>query len=322
MGIKHLNHYIKRNCNKGIEYITIETLRGKVIVVDTSIYMYKYLEEDLLLENFFVLITKFREYNITPLFIFDGKAHSSKMELLWNRVLKKRNALKEFEKIKLRLENENFSSDDMERKNLKRKMETCKKYATRIKDTDIVALKGLFDALGVYYFVAEMEADIVCAYFVKKNIAWACMSDDMDMFVYGCKFVLREWNLHKSSGILYDRDQIMRELWVEPQYFSLVLLLLGSDYHQEICKKEHPSIATAFIWYDEFMKINTSNKLGFYDWLKGTNKISVENANKLETIYNMFVVPEHMEIKDVVFKNRSINWMELRKLLAPYGFVM
>lgn len=331
MGIKYLNRYLKKHCNKGIEYnISIEKLKGKTIVVDTSIYIYKFLEENALLENFFILITQFREYKITPLFIFDGKADASKMDLLWKRVLKKRDAWKEYEKLKETIPDE---SNARERQYMLDKMEICRKNSTRIKENDLVELKQLFDAMGVFYHVATKEADVVCAYFVNKGFAWGCMSDDMDMFVYGCNFVLREWNIHKKTGLLYDRNQIMREIWVKPEYFSQVLLLMGSDYNQEICKNEVISVQTAFKWYDEFMKHVIIGGLrppltpgpvignqGFYNWLENTKKITSENNTKLRTISDMFRIPESMDDDFILSSSRkktTINWMELRKLLAP-----
>lgn len=323
MGIKYLNRYLKTNCNKGIAYISIDKLRGKTIVVDTSIYIYKFLEEDRLVENFFIMITQFREFNITPLFIFDGKADASKMELLWKRVINKRCAMKEFDKLKSILDD--IDINDFNKTKLTKKMEICRKNSIRIKEQDIVELKELFDALGVFYFAAPNEADVVCAYFVKKGFAWGCMSDDMDMFVYGCDFILREWNVTKSTVILYDRNQIMKEVWVRPEYFSQLLLLIGSDYHQEICKTEFIHIDTAFKWYDEFIKniiIEPTKTFSLYNWLQETKKITPENAKKLGTICGMYVIPENINTNFVEKTSSIIDWTTLKKLMAPYGFII
>ena len=45
--------------------------------------------------------------------------------------------------------------------------------------------------MGIAYYESEGESDYVCAKMVKQKIAFACMSEDMDMFVYGCPKVLR-----------------------------------------------------------------------------------------------------------------------------------
>ena len=318
MGIKYLNRYLKNNCKKGIENISIDKLRGKTIVIDTSIYIYKFLEENALLENFFVLITSFREYEITPLFILDGKADVSKMDLLWKRVHKKRDALKEFHVLKERIEAGGVRSL-CEKKQLLGKMEALRKKSTRIQEQDLAELKQLFDAMGVFYHTAEKEADIVCAHFVKKGLAWGCMSDDMDMFVYGCDIVLREWNMKQSTGMLYRLDTIMKEVRVEPEHFSRLLLLMGSDYNQE---KENVNVYTAFKWYDEYMAVAANDDVGFYLWLQNTQKISSENAVKLDTIfnnmYNSFPTTIYFQPSPLTV----VNWREIKKLMAPYGFVI
>ena len=40
--------------------------------------------ENALLENFYLMISIFREYNIIPLFVFDGKPPKEKNDLLKN----------------------------------------------------------------------------------------------------------------------------------------------------------------------------------------------------------------------------------------------
>ena len=88
MGIKHLNRYLQTNCKTGISKISLNDLRGKKIAIDTSIYLYRFRGEDALLENFYLMISIFREYNITPLFIFDGKPPKEKNNLIKKRKTK------------------------------------------------------------------------------------------------------------------------------------------------------------------------------------------------------------------------------------------
>lgn len=322
MGIKYLNRYLKKYCKCGIKNIQIGDMKNKTIVIDTSIYLYKYLEQRALLENFFVMITEFRANGIIPLFIFDGKPDESKMELLLKRVKKKQDALRQLKELKIQY-NTNPHIEESEKATIMQKMEECRKRATRVKDTDIMALKKLFNSMGVYYYDAPMEADVVCAYFVKSGIAWACMSDDMDMFVYGCKRVLREWRIEKKSGVLYDTDKIIIEMNIDCNYFTPLLMLLGTDYHQEICKEEQIRIENAFQWYDDFIqtKPDTDNHMAcFYSWLLNTKKISEDNMQKLFTISTMYDVPDQMDVCNVV--ESKINWNMVRQIMSPYGFLI
>lgn len=82
MGIKHLNRYIQTQCKSSIKQIHLSELTNKKIVIDTSIYLYRYASDNTLLENFYLMISIFRQYNIIPLFIFDGKPPKEKKDLL------------------------------------------------------------------------------------------------------------------------------------------------------------------------------------------------------------------------------------------------
>jgi hypothetical protein len=66
MGIKNLNQYLIANCsNKSIQKIHLETLENKIIVIDVSIYLYKFLGEGALMENIYLIIVlelKLRNY--------------------------------------------------------------------------------------------------------------------------------------------------------------------------------------------------------------------------------------------------------------------
>ena len=73
MGIKFLNKILRDNCDQSIWEINISKLQGKKIAVDISIYLYKYESNDTLLENMYLMLATFRQHNIIPVFIFDGK---------------------------------------------------------------------------------------------------------------------------------------------------------------------------------------------------------------------------------------------------------
>ena len=85
MGIKYLNGFLRENSPNSIKCINMTDLSGKKIAVDISIYMYKFEGENSLIENMYLMLSIFRYYNITPIFIFDGKPPAEKKELLIKR---------------------------------------------------------------------------------------------------------------------------------------------------------------------------------------------------------------------------------------------
>ena len=166
MGIKYLNKYIRANCTNSINKIHFSELQYKKIVVDVSIYLYKYKSEGSLMEQMYLMINLFRHYNIIPVFIFDGKPPDEKRNLLNQRKEIKKEAQVNYDLLKEQYE---ISTDEVERSELSVKMDSEKKKTIRISHTDITRVKELMDALGVTYREAPGEADQLCAYLVHKK---------------------------------------------------------------------------------------------------------------------------------------------------------
>jgi len=195
MGIRALNKFLQAKCKSSIKSIPLSELSGKKIAVDISIYLYKYISENALLENLYLMISIFRENNITPIFIFDGKPPSEKNDTIASRKKNKTDAREEYYRLKLLIDNMKTGPDaeaetqkqkEYEINDMSQTMEQLKKKFISITYDDIQNVKTLLQAYGVTYFEAPGEADILCAKLVTNNIVYACLSEDTDMFVYGC----------------------------------------------------------------------------------------------------------------------------------------
>ena len=55
MGIRLLNSLIKKQCGNINSLITLFQLKGKVITIDISIYLYRFKSIDKLMENMYIL---------------------------------------------------------------------------------------------------------------------------------------------------------------------------------------------------------------------------------------------------------------------------
>ena len=62
-----------------------------------------------------------------------------------------------------------------------------------------------------------------------------CMSEDMDMFVYGCTRVLRGFDLTERTLILYEMDLILKELKMDQLQFRENIFTTGTDYNNSKC---------------------------------------------------------------------------------------
>ena len=74
----------------------------------------------------------------------------------------------------------------------------------KLKEKDIAVTKKLISALGLQYIDAKGEADILCAELVIRKKVYACLSDDTDLFAYGCPRVLRNIDLTNHDVYYYN----------------------------------------------------------------------------------------------------------------------
>jgi len=312
MGIPKLNKYLTERCtNKSIKKTHLSKLSGKILVIDTSIYMYKFISHGELLEDMYLFISILLSYSIKPVFIFDGKPPPEKKELIIRRNNDKKKAEMEYKTLNNEL-NDNLS--EKEQNKIMSEMLLLKKKCIRLKDKDIKEVKQLMDYYGVTYFDAKNEADELCAYLILNDIAYGCISDDMDMFVYGCKYIIRHLSLLNHTIIIYDYNEICNNLKKTSSELKEILLLCGTDYDIS----NHHNIYDVFKWHDEYKK--NEEELDFYNYVKLKKKeIDIENINKIKGLF------EFNENYNELYNNITINnsipkKKELISLLEPIGF--
>lgn len=281
MGIKNLNRFFSDNCtSKSIRKQHLSNLRGKTIAIDTSIYMYKFQTDTKLVENMHLFIKALLQYNIKPIFVFDGQPPPEKKELIKQRAQLKREAEAKY--------NELVSDKDIATIELTDELSDLKKQFVRIHDTDIANVKVILDEYRLPYLEAPGEADQLCVFLVKIKKAWAVMSDDMDMFVYGCARVIRNFNMEKHTVIYYELAVILEELELSITLFKEILVLSGTDYNIH----EPTSLEQTIKWlykYKRYCKEPSSCKKTFYEWLIMNTKY-INNYEELKHVYGMFTI--------------------------------
>jgi len=319
MGIKHLNKFLKKECNESIKLLPLKSLSGKTIVIDTSIYLYKFLVdgEESLIENLLTMLNLFRFYKITPLFIFDGETPAEKKALLEKRKEEKKTAERQYHLLKDTMD-ENVETQ--------KQMIELKKRFVYIKREQIELVKKLFDAYGVNYAVARGEADEMCAYLVLKGTAWACLSEDMDMFVYGVPRILRYLSMNNHNVVLYDLPKILIQLKMDENELREICVLSGTDYDMENSMNSYTlyQVLDLFKKYKSVLSLSVENQENtFYEWLvKNTNLINESTREKLLEIKKRFEICGSIylsELKKTVQKNKVMFKEKLEFLLKNNG---
>jgi hypothetical protein len=137
-------------------------------------------------------------------------------------------------------------------------------------------VKELMDSYGACYLEAPQEADELCAILAVKNKVWACLSEDTDLFVYGCPRVLRYLSLLNHTAVLYDMEKILCELGLTQAQFREICVLSGTDYNSctTYCLEKLLEL------YKKFLNLSDNTKT-FYEWMALDCSASLQPINDL-----------------------------------------
>jgi flap endonuclease-1 len=323
MGIRNLNRYLRQNCPNSIHQLQLNELSGKRIAIDISIYLYKYETENALIENMYNMISIFKYYNIIPIFIFDGKPPPEKKDLLLKRKMNRIESKEEYNKLKLRLEeNDTLDQNNTDsRQDMLVTLEKLKRQFIQIDKSKIEKIKDLIRAYGETYYDAPGEADELCASLVINKKVWACLSEDMDLFVYGCKRVLRYFSIIGHSVVLYNLKCILMELNMTQKEFKEICILSGSDYNIK-SNTDNSNLSITINYFKNYKSENTDKC--FYDWvLQNSNYITnVELLNKIFKIFDLTTDHTILEkFKNIRIASGPVIQKEVEKIMKEYDFI-
>ena len=358
MGIRMLNKFLQDKCKSSISRVNLSKLSGKKIAVDISIYLYKFLGDNALLENLYLMISIFRENNIIPIFVFDGKPPAEKNDTIAFRKKTKMNARDEYYRLKQILDDieSDVAVSDCESANdgggseettvhtpsnsadIRTMMDKLKKKFVILKSDHIQNAKTLLQAYGMTYIESPGEADMLCAKLVSKNIVYACLSEDTDMFVYGCSRVLRYLSLTTSTVILYDFQEIIKTLDMTTYEFRQLCIIYGCDY---LPKNENQNYKNMTIFnsykmfksYKDYLKNrNENNEItpesedepDFYKWLLSQNTDIYSYINEACKVIDMFDISsyDNLELYDnIKIMNGPIHREQLIEIMQKENFI-
>lgn len=251
MGIRSLIPLLKRNCKNNIHTINIQSLSGKKIAIDTSIFLYKFSYFN---PNFIGLFSKmcvkFGQNKITPVFIFDGKPPEEKNATLENRKKQKDELNNKITELKDKVNTNNLSANETD--TIKKEIKKLEKCNIKITPNKIKILKELFDEIDVQYFDSPTEAELMCVELCKQGYVDYILTEDTDVFPMGCPYVLRDYNINDDNMMFINLDEILNSLNIDFKQFQDLCIMCGCDYTCTIPKiggvtslkliKEHKNI--------------------------------------------------------------------------------
>lgn len=276
MGIKKINSFLQqlnliyefKNLNDVKKYINNNKKEYFFVTIDTSIYIYKYLRAETKNNDDFISlfrkqINKLIKNKIIPIYIFDGCYDRLKSDTICKRTISKNNAsnmLNDLSSIDINTLSYN------ERKEYESHLMKLKLKSINISNTILDKLKNLFDSLNIPYIISVQEADVICAKLVKCGYANACLSEDMDILISSCNYLIKS---HCNQYYVYNYYDILKKLDITAEQFCKFAVLLGSDYSRsannkissnelfQLCKKYNFNINNIL---DNIININIHRK--------------------------------------------------------------
>lgn len=240
MGIKKLNKLLSEydlikyysSLDNLLNYLNID-YKKKVnyVAIDTNIYLYKFInirDNDYYLILFKNQIKRFISKNIIPIYVFDTNCIDDKYLVINKR---KKNKFNLQERNELRDELRDELKDELQ------DIQTCNisidksKRHVNVDAEHIRKLKKFFDYNNIPYIDSPTESDFLCSNLVKQKIAFACLSDDIDLLVLGCNYLIK---FNKGEYILYDYKYILEKLELDTDKLINLSIFLGCDYYLQL----------------------------------------------------------------------------------------
>lgn len=296
MGISKFYAWIESLCERTKKKIKLDTLKNKVIAIDTSILLYRFKKQSHLIPKMFLFCTLLRRYNICPIFVFDGIPNKNKYNTIQNRMNKKKQYYEKYLELKHLVD----TKTDVDKHTLHEELRYYYNQSICIEKHEIQEVQTLLELYGMNYIVAENEADFCCSDLIKNGTAYGVLSDDSDMFALGCKRVFRFLDVLNHTVIMYDANVLYDEIGMDEKSFQWLCMISRNDYR---CEKTDDTIDELYnqllLLPKEWRDTSTSTYEGEYLCCYNPDD------NNHTSIYS----------------NKQYDKRKLMKYLEPYGFI-
>jgi len=232
MGIKGLKAIIKKHAPESFTEVTLASLRGSRICIDSSILLYKfrytYNSDNFHILGFLHKIIEFNDYDIKCIFVFDGKPPEAKKAVLNKR---KERVVKQKEELQLLKEthSEEFIDSDNETETFVR-IKTLEKLTRPITKFHSTEVMELLKSIGIPFFVSDSEAEKACVYLQNNNFVDYILTEDTDSLTFGGSSVLFGSKLNKFKFMKVDLEKVLKGLELTYPEFIDFCILSGCDY--------------------------------------------------------------------------------------------
>lgn len=166
---------------------------------------------------------------IKPCYVWDGKPPDFKNRTIGERILKKEEAQKAFEKAETDEEKKFYAQQ-----------------TSRLTEEMIEDAEALLEAMGVPSIRAPSEGEAQVVHMVRSGKLWACASQDWDSLLFGTPLLIRNLSVtgkRKMPGKkffitvnpeLVDLQENLKSLGISQEQLIIMALLIGTDYNDGV----------------------------------------------------------------------------------------
>lgn len=310
MGVKNLVKFLREQ-QYTPQIVHFNEMKNKTYAVDILPYLYTFKKENMLVAYTFLMCELFKKYQIHPIFVFDGGIPAEKKELVERKHYEKVESL---QKLYILEEELKQTKKYDEFKTIQNQVFKEKQSCVFLSKGDTNKVKILLSQYGFLY-ISDLpyEADAICAKLEHLKLVDGCMSEDNDLFLYGCQNVLKHINLENKTLSLYNINDMCSVLNMSTTSFKEMCVASGTDY----CNVHIP-IEKVFELYNNYKSENSGGD--FYYWLQQYNHITdVETyiSNDLMFTTNHVVV----NLGEISRKKKEFTNICIKKILSEDGFV-
>jgi flap endonuclease-1 len=307
MGIKNFTNVIKKYSPDSIINIKITDLSNKKLAIDANLMIYKSIYairkhigkditnsingKEIKITHIYTMFFKlfgFRKYNITPIFVFDGRPHTLKFDTLQVRKDTKQIIKEKYDQ----------AIDKIEQK----------KYyfmAEGITNKQIDECKKLIQLFGYSYLNSPEEADSQCAQLLKEKIVDGIVTDDSDILLFGGNNIIKNFTITtKNKMQIINLKTILKDFKFTQKQLIELGILLGSDYSKTV---KGIGAITAYKLLQKYGSIKNIIKNGLID--KDYN---------YENVVEYFEKPKVLK-NNQQLKAQNINIEMLKRYLSSFG---
>lgn len=264
MGIKDLCQFLKKHEPDINVEVPLTSFSGQRLAIDASVYLYKFICIDnqmkgQWLDMFINFIVWFRNFNIRPVFVFDGQAPPQKERTqLGRREIRAKTKLKVDELQELMDILAGFENDCTLPTGIKDRidkalgidtacwsrievkmdlLERFRKENSKVisfTPADIRRVQDLLDYLGLPWFKATGEAEKTCAWMCRWGYVSGVVTTDSDVLAYGCPIFIRDVKVNHNECTLIRYEDALEVTDFTPDQFRDFCIMCGTDYNNRV----------------------------------------------------------------------------------------